>query len=582
MATTVKSKYNLMSKADWDIFKEMGLERAIHTIFTISEYNRTSVKPLLIPGSYIRPEGERPIWQSPTELPGTTLDDDSDFLLPPGKTPSQAYHLMTELIPFVDRLSFDGYIIAGGAALRTVVGFYDYGQHIDADFYPLYSNTALMSNEDRHARIMVSYERWLHDCQEALLGFKLNTVSICRGEHTSTLRLTKPPTNADSFIKTYQIIHRAYQSPEEVIVGFDQPCCKAFYDGTETYLTLDCALCIHYNINPIDWRAESPTHIKRALKYFGRCFRWVTPKLDLKPATAYRFAGGMISHQEDGEIRLHGQKYSDLSVINNGEFPVPKHQSAYQSDYEPRFIDRHITNSYNLPTEEEPESYYHVNMPFNNLRAAATNNPTYFVAYSRTIQDFLESKFVIDNFEIMIERQGYQEYYMHRKRMMEISREVNKIQDRIQTPKTKKNSRFMHAGMDASKPHRFRIEEGNRYIELCTEAKILSSQYKSISIANRHAMLERRETIKFVFENPGAQITASFHPIKRASPADYWGVNARPITYQKIAWDKIMTILLLMKRKIIPEIPRDLLKILRNLLYDNYMKSFSRFLVPET
>ncbi len=30
-------------------------------------------------------------------------------------------------------------------------------------------------------------------------------------------------------------------------------------------------------------------------------------------------------------------------------------------------------------------------------------------------------------------------------------------------------------------------------------------------------MLERRKTIKFIFENPGAQITASFHPIKRVN-----------------------------------------------------------------
>lgn len=560
------NRYNLMPKSTWDVFKEMGLERAIHTIYAISEYNRTCEKPLLIPGSYIRQPGFRPTYLLSGEFP--CLHPDSKFLLLPGRGPSYSYCLMNELIPNCDKMSFDGYVIAGGAALKTVVGFSDYGR-MDADFYPLYSPNAFGT---QYERIMVSYVKWLDDCDAILTGGKLRIQSIAKGEHTTTVSLQfakSDVVDGDKALRSYQMIHRAYRSPEEVIVGFDQPCCKAFFDGNETYLTLDCALCIHYGINPIDWRAESPTHIKRTLKYLDRSFRWVAPKFpDLKPKVDFRFAAGLISQLMNGNIKLYEQTYHNFVVENHGEFPIPSHQSAYQSDYEPKFIDNHIMEGYDLPVEEKPEGYK-TPLSLVNLRAAATDNPTYFVAYTNTFSDFIANRFRIANFENIIDRQEYREYFMHRKRMMEIFAEISKIQDRIQMPK--QPGCFKHAGMDAPRPHRFQIDQANRYIELCQEAKQLSSEYLSKVNANQAIMLKRREIVNFRFDNPGAQITASFHPIKRKSHADYWGVNAMPITYRRVAWDQIRSLLILMKRKEIPQVPKDVLRIIRRLLFDHFL-----------
>lgn len=570
----MKNRYNLMPRSDWDAFKGMSVDQAIHTIFAVSEYNRTCEKPLLIPAEYLEKIPDNS-WRR-DELPGS--DVGSEFIFQPGRSRLESWSQMTSLIPNVDQMSFNGYVIAGGAALSTVIDFINYDlRRMDADFYPLYSTTALSNESERYVRTIASYDRWLDDCEKVLNTSGVEKLMVLRAEYTTTVWLQpkkKPRVpneigGDDTAISSYQMIHRAYRSPEEVVVGFDQPCCKAFYDGAATYLTLDCALCVQHHINPIDWRAESPTHISRALKYAGRNLRWVAPRFDFSDATAYRFAAGLLTGKDD-KFELHFRQFADYVVKNQGEFPVPQHQSAYQSDYEPRFIDSLIRNGYELPTEEFPTLNSH---PTNlgNLRAAATGQATYFVAYSLTFADFRANRFVVEDYSQIIERQEYRQYYLHRARMVEIMDEVGRIQNRIHSEKGK--GRLAHGHMDASKPHRFDVSEATRYVELCNEAKTLSNDYFTKAIANRDMMLKRREAVEFRFDNPGAQITASFHPIKRTSHADYWGVNAFPIVYEKVAWVQIRTLLILVKRGVLPPIPRDVIKLIRSLLFEEYIKS---------
>lgn len=509
---------------------------------------------------------------------------EAPFLLSDAKSCAYAHNLMTELIPNVDTMSFDGYVIAGGAALNTVVGFRGYPRP-DADFYPLYANTALTDQATRHNLIMVSYNRWLHDCEKLCEKNSSKVTIVSRGEHATTIKVQHAKlsnqnniiSSDDNRISSYQMIHRAYQSPEEVVVGFDQPCCKAFFDGTETYLTLDCALCVRYNINPVDWRCESPTHIKRALKYDGRCFRWVVPLFPLTPelpdnsGSRFRFAGGIITMTKE-KVKLLEQRYREIDVNNPNEFPITNHSSAYQSDYEPRFIDQIIRDGYELPTEEHPD-IGRQQTSFDNLRAAATDHPTYFVAYSLTIADFLENKFVVDDYRLMIERQEYRQYFLHRKRMMEIADEVNKIQARM-TQEYKGRRGRKNKCMDGPKPHRFQVDQIYRYLELCREARTLSADYTYKVMTNSEVMLERRKTVNFLFDNPGTQITASFNPVKRTSHADYWGKNAAVIAYPRIAWDQLRALRALMNRRVIVFVPRDVMKMIREELFMAYVAGF--------
>jgi hypothetical protein len=42
------TEYNILPKEDWERLKQMPIEQAIHTIFTIAEFNRTNKKPLYV------------------------------------------------------------------------------------------------------------------------------------------------------------------------------------------------------------------------------------------------------------------------------------------------------------------------------------------------------------------------------------------------------------------------------------------------------------------------------------------------------------------------------------------------------
>jgi hypothetical protein len=568
----MSASYNIMPLVDWDRFKGMGIDRAINTIYAISEYNRNlnpTVRPLLIPASYLNGVGVK---LSEADL---ILSDDSPFMIAPFKHSWRSDIPLEAMFPKIKGMGFSGYVMAGGAALAVVGGTFQ-SHWSDIDYYPIYTGSG-----DRQTRIMTSYNQWLKDFD----GLGLNITHVRRSERTTTIEINWPNsrTHFESPIKTHQMIHRAYRTPEEIVVGFDQPCCKAFYDGSGVYVTLDCALCIQYGINPVDWRAESPTHIKRVLKYYNRCFHWVIPKFELEVGKALRFAGGLIMNRKikkDADVfqyELLDSRFGDYAVIiNRDEFPVPVHSSAYQSDYEPSAIDAFERDGYDIPTEENQELGTHPKkLGLSNIRAAATDHPTYFIAYSLDITSFITGSFIADDYAALIDAQPYRDYYLHRKRMCEIAGEIDLILGRLRWKKTKPSRRGKGTMIAGAKPHRFDAGGLNRYATLCSEAKKLHANYLNVVIIRSAAMLKRRTEVQFVFDNPGSQITASFNPILRTGPVGYWGVGARgvdanPIVHERIAWDGIRTLCMLANRGVIC-VHRDILKKIRTILFDLYI-----------
>lgn len=558
------TEYNILPKEDWERLKQMPIEQAIHTIFTISEFNRTNKKPFLLPKSYFNNEINKYIAE---------LTDDSNFMLAKASQRYTEPKQMKHLVPNCESFTFNGYIIAGGAALLTVTGFYS--DDIDIDFYPIFRSDEAPTLQEK---IMISYNQWLSDCNDAYE--KSWIMDVSRGEHNTTIltrELKLPKTEefslSEKYPKKLQLIHRAYITPEEVIAGFDQPCCKAFYDGKDTYVTLDCALCIHFNINPLDWRAESPTHLERALKYKRRGFSIVCPKFHFADsAHLFQFSRGIIHSIEQNECKLllFSRIYDLEKITNIGEFPIEKHISEFASDYELTSIVKLENEGSSIATPENPTGHHQrkVNYIRANLRAAVKNLTTYAIVRADNIDNFQKLKFTEFDFMSYIEHQCYRDFFLHRDRMKQIQKEISDIEQRIKIKRKQKR------GIESSKPHRFRTEESEKYVALCKEAKQLYDDYVKTFLQNWPAIFERRKTVQFVFENPGSQfrINASFNPIHKGSHTEYWGKNATLINYEHIAWDQIISLCVLIKRGVLMFLPRDLLKRIREELYKLWMK----------
>jgi hypothetical protein len=531
----------VLSRADWDRISKIGIEHAIVAILQISEYNRTCQQPYVVPGTYFSALLEMRGYERhpPANIPGwmpleTSRRSDKEYIYKP------------------PMLTYNGYVLAGGAALRTVYGYDDWNG-TDADYYPYTTD---------------GYAAWLRDI--APICSKVERAEY----HTTVYPVIDKSVDLlvrDREVKSHQIIHRQYKQPWEVVCGFDHSCCKAWYDGTGTWLTLDCALCLMYGINPVDWRAESPTHIIRALKYEKRGFRMVVPA---QPIGRFRFGAGVIQNTGDKwkiwecvgkSIRVDDKP---VPISNPEEFPpLPIVDSKYASDYEPTQL-RKIDNDNLYPCLQTVDSK---NIRWDifdvNLRALARNIPEYYIAHAKTCEDMAAGLFMLLP-EDAIDAQQYRRWYMHRERAMAIEAEYTKISNRRKTNRTKK-------GRSKNKTTGFqlhRCDDVTLLAELCKEMKTLYTDYRSVVTDREAVFAERRRNVAMITHNPGAQNNASFNPIRRVSYKAYWGKSAHVNTWARISTG-IIYIQLLVKRGEIPWVPKDILKLIRNLTIRDWLEN---------
>lgn len=531
----------VLPRADWDRISKIGIEHAIVAILQISEYNRTCQQPYVVSGSYFSALKEMRGYERhpPAVIPGwmqleTSRRGDGEKIYKPLA------------------ITYNGYVLAGGAALRTVYGYDDWNGS-DADYYPYTDD---------------GYATWLRDI-----------APICSRVERAEYHTTVYPVidkNIDilareSEVKSHQIIHRQYKQPWEVVCGFDHSCCKAWYDGKDTWLTLDCALCLTYGINPVDWRAESPTHIIRALKYEERGFRMVAPEF---PVGRFRFGVGVIQNtggtwkiwENIGtSIRVDDKP---VSISNPEEFPhLPIIDSKYASDYEPkqlRMIDK--DNLYPcLQTIADKNIRWDVTDM--NLRALARGFEQYYIAYAKTCEDMAAGLFTLLP-EDAIDAQPYRRWYMHRERAMAIEAEYTKISNRRKTTHAKKDRTLNKT--TGFQLHR--CDDVTALAELCKEMKALYDDYRRVVTSREVVFAERRRNVAMITHNPGMQNNASFNPIRRESYEAYWGKSAHVNTWARISMG-IIYIQLLVKRGEIPWVPKDILKLIRNICIRDWLEN---------
>jgi hypothetical protein len=83
--------------------------------------------------------------------------------------------------------------------------------------------------------------------------------------------------------ETIQVVLRLYDSPVEVLFGFDCDCCCCAYNGREVLLTPRCYLALQRFVNilnPINAWPNRPSYELRLAKYATRGFAVGVPGLD--------------------------------------------------------------------------------------------------------------------------------------------------------------------------------------------------------------------------------------------------------------------------------------------------------------
>lgn len=459
-----------------------------------------------------------------------------------GETPAtalvsedEALAKLKTYVPFLDDLNMTGnYCLAGScpivACLKSDTG--RISEPGDADFYPLLDTTLRRTIPDE-VNIMRAYKVFLEDmdqvCDEnSLIGEQYpymqpsytyrnrHCTTICRQESDNQQpqrhRGRHDPYYSSTCRQSFQIIHRAHTSPVSAVVGFDQICCKCFYDGNQIYYTLDAALALYFRINPIDWRRESPTHMARAKKYYiNYGFTPIFPGLDfnlgrelvsVKNAEYYIARMKLRSEnswrpkgEKDATIEFRSMSRYGDDVINN-------------DDYNRDQKDVHVV----AESDYDGETEHLMILNYRCLSGAIKEQPEKMMVFSTRPLDIIDRYNTCDIRHTMrrLLAGGESNFYMGTDRTREICTEMKMLAVRVH------GYHGVHVTMmDLDQMAQFatlQVELAKIYEARCTELEV-----KAMNAS------EHLKEVTFQISNPGSQFTASFNPIIRKRPEDYFG-----------------------------------------------------------
>lgn len=463
------------------------------------------------------------------------------------RSEEDALKTLKSYVPFLDCLQLKGnYCLAGSCPVVACLftdpdagGRGGAETPGDADFYPYY-NPLLRKTVPDEQNIMASYQTFINDLNElcdpeSKVGKRhpyMSRSSTYRNRHCTTTALPAddetnmlmaraiPPPGFIYCCRSFQIIHRAHTSPVSVVVGFDQVCCKAFYDGDQIYFTLDAALALYFRINPIDWRRESPSHLRRAAKYQDKYgFTPIFPGLDFDLG------------RDLADPRSHGWYYVARSQLKSVSFycqnvPPQQREKAIMKlrfdidDYSlSRAINpvdlegkdgwdqhqQHQDSDYGSDVEPIMALYYRC------LSAAIKDRPERMLVFAKRPADIVENYDEVD-VDFMMRKLVTSEkstFYLGTERGRIIAEQMSRLTMRS-------DGRTCHLTLMSAKAM-------TKFTELHGElTQIFENRCQALypMVAKNSEHLSK---VEFLMSNPGAQFTASFHPIIRSCPRDYFG-----------------------------------------------------------
>ena len=471
---------------------------------------------------------------------------------------------IADLMPFSDDLSWQGYVAAGSFAVLACQASEDRAgidpncKPGDVDFYPYCSHKDREDLSIQEAAMM-SYRQFLDDMTDAVSIF---SSTITRRNANCTTIVVEPnymhPPSPNALIQ-YQMIHRAHTSATSVIVGFDQMACKAFYDGDMVYFTLDAALCLYFGINPVDWRRESPSHMRRVLKYQQYGYGPIFPGLSLDLLTAlgksndkaYYLPGCLLMHRYYS-VQSYAKKSIDFgSERDERHSEIYLEFESYDVDCyvkylsEPQNLGQHqmeramvVKNNY-LNLEQMPAVPFSKEAKESDYSAETT---VYMAQCYHVLALTIREKynlFSLYNDEapnlIIDEGQGIDVRHTLEKTITGSSSDFYFGTDRVRKLQKKMTKLILTNHSHSISVRMVSRKQLEQLANLQQELReIFDARVKELEALVEPQVKKLQAGIEFITSNPGGQFTASFKPIIRKRPQDYWGVSYVPVEASRL------------------------------------------------
>lgn len=255
------------------------------------------------------------------------VSDDNTVIYKGDRAPGDFFSHSVALFPERTQLSWDGYVLAGGAVCALLGNFPGYNMK-DLDFFIVVPGLNSMSPQKKQESFMEIYKKMLIEFHQV---FKIT--HVVRNEWCTTLfRAGRGTGHRRSDKPCIQIIHRAYHCEKgtfhakRVIEGFDIQPAQVYIHGKDAFMTSACAMSHLSGTFVLDVSRFSSTGAARISKYTrGKRFSCIIPGMTteyyraLKPKGSYRalaFQGLQILDRHNGGIFITGKmdKFSDYDV----------------------------------------------------------------------------------------------------------------------------------------------------------------------------------------------------------------------------------------------------------------------------
>ena len=199
--------------------------------------------------------------------PDLLCDRDTTSLLPEFDSldESELIERLEEFFPQIHNiLAFgEGHLVAAGGAITTLFNHWGANPK-DCDFF--FHGLSIEEAESITQKVI----KWWLAKNEG----ENNEHVVYRNAHCTTLfsAIGDGPRRADDQ-NVYQLVHRCYQSPDEVIGGFDLAPCALLYDGQHIWATELGAFSIVSHLMIVDVSRRSKSFSERITKYVAKGFK---------------------------------------------------------------------------------------------------------------------------------------------------------------------------------------------------------------------------------------------------------------------------------------------------------------------
>ena len=193
----------------------------------------------------------------------------------PFNTVSETIETFNKFNNLITKLSYKGYVLAGGSVLQAItntssISNYSYIQRPgDYDFFFITGSTK--SNLEKEVKANELYQSFINEIYSIYISDLKDkcTIRFIRNKNCTTVFIrhrNNKNRNYELSLKL-QLIHRAYESKEEVLLGFDLPNSQFLFDGNTIKGTYSGLMAKYYNILPIDVKRCSTSLVSRVKKY---------------------------------------------------------------------------------------------------------------------------------------------------------------------------------------------------------------------------------------------------------------------------------------------------------------------------